>query len=131
MANARENRLLRRHSWSERRNHSMVVLVWSHSYSTGVLGARNFAPRDTPASGAQARLLAPAPVLADRWQRAFELFVEFHLVAGNHFVGFVRHADDGLQFVKHLIGHTLFSRGGGVRRNAVVTIVGDAHRHVE
>lgn len=63
------------------------------------------------------------PVLLDRWQSTFELFVEFHLVAGNHFIGFIGHADDRLQLMEHLVGHTFFARRRGVRRDAVVTIV--------
>ncbi len=75
------------------------------SYSTDVLMARKFALKVTvrrffkttwivfeqplPATG-------DSPALLDRWQRPFELFVDFHLISCDHFIGFVGHADDGL-----------------------------------
>ena len=64
-------------------------------------------------------------------QRRAELLVDFDLVAGDEFVGFVSHADDGLQLREHRVGHALFEGGGGVRRDAVVAIVGDADGDVE
>ena len=50
-------------------------------------------------------------------------------VAGHQLVGFVGHADDRLQFVEHRVGLALFSRGRGVRSDAVPAIVGDARTH--
>ena len=56
-------------------------------------------------------------------QRRAELLVNFHLVACHELIGLVGHADDGLQFRKHGVGHALFEGGGGVRCDAVVAIV--------
>jgi hypothetical protein len=63
-----------------------------------------------------------------RWE---ELLVDFHLIAGDELIGFVRHADDRLQLLEHSVGHAFFEGGGGVRSDAVVAIVGDADGDVE
>src|SRR5580658_3230038 len=60
-----------------------------------------------------------------------ELLVNFHLIAGDELVGLVGHSDDGLQLLKHGIGHSFFECGSGVRSNTVVAIVRDADRNVE
>jgi hypothetical protein len=60
-----------------------------------------------------------------------ESLVDFDLVAGDELVGFVGHADDGLEFLEHGVGHTLGKGGSGVGSDAVVAIVGDADGDVE
>jgi len=47
------------------------------------------------------------------------------------FVGFVGHADDGLQFLEHGVVHSFAESGSGVRSDAVIAIIGDAHRDVD
>src|SRR5262249_49762377 len=50
-------------------------------------------------------------------QRRLELLINLHLVARHHFVRLIRHSNDGLQFLEHFRGHSLFERGRCVRRN--------------
>ncbi len=59
-------------------------------------------------------------------KRGLEALVDFDLIAGDELVGFVGHADDGLQFFEHRVGHSFAEGGSGVRGNAVVAVVGDA-----
>jgi hypothetical protein len=59
-------------------------------------------------------------------KRRKEALVDFDLVAGDEFVGFVGHADDGLQFLEHGVGHSFAEGGSSVRGDAVVAVVGDA-----
>jgi len=52
------------------------------------------------------------PVVSGRQfcQRWFEPLVDLDLVAGDQLVGFVRHADDGLKFMEHGVGHAFAAR---------------------
>jgi hypothetical protein len=61
-----------------------------------------------------------------RVQRRTELLVHFDLIAGDQLIGLVSHSDDGLQLREHGIGQAFFESGGGVRGDAVMTVVGDA-----
>jgi hypothetical protein len=70
-------------------------------------------------------------VLTDRCERRFELFVDLYLVARDYFVGFVGHADDGLQFVEHRVSHSFFARGSGVRSYAVAAIIRHAYSDIK
>ena len=67
--------------------------------------------------------------LARQWRR--EAFVDFDLIAGDELVGFVGHADDGLEFLEHGVGHALAEGRSGMRGDAVVAVVGDADGDVE
>jgi len=57
--------------------------------------------------------------------------VDFDLIAGDELVGFVGHADDGLKFLEHGVGHALAKGGSGVGSDAVVAVVGDTDGDVE
>ena len=59
-------------------------------------------------------------------KRWLETLVDFDLIAGNELVGFIGHADDGLQFLEHGVGHSFAEGGSGVRSDAVVAVVGHA-----
>src|SRR6266850_1589563 len=59
-------------------------------------------------------------------KRRHEALVDFDLIAGDQLVGFVGHANDGLEFLEHGVGHALAEGGRGVRCDAVVAVVGDA-----
>ncbi len=63
--------------------------------------------------------------------RLFELLVEFYLIAGYKRVGFIRHADNGHQFAKYLVGHALLARGGGMRSDAVAALIRNADGDVD
>jgi hypothetical protein len=60
-----------------------------------------------------------------------EAVVDFNLIAGDQFIGFVGHSDDGLQFVEHSVGHAFAACRGGMRSNAIVTVVSNADGDVE
>src|SRR5580700_3941385 len=91
-------------------SHSTCVPTWKHlSRRTAVLWVET-------------------GLTTQRWE---ELLVDFHLIAGDELIGFVRHADDRLQLLEHSVGHAFFEGGGGVRSDAVVAIVGDADGDVE
>src|SRR5207302_6714684 len=60
-----------------------------------------------------------------------KLFVDLHLIAGDHLVGFVGHADYGHQLLEHFVGHTFFLRRDGVGGDAVVALVGDTDGYVD
>src|SRR5580704_15954220 len=64
-------------------------------------------------------------------QRWAELLVDFNLIAGDEFIGFVGHANDRLQLREHSVGHAFFEGRGGVRGDAIVAVVGDADGHVD
>src|SRR5258708_15890032 len=64
-------------------------------------------------------------------ERKLELLVDLDLIPGDQLVGFVGHADDRLQFVKHRVGHPLLARRRRVRGDAVRTVVGHADRDVQ
>ena len=52
--------------------------------------------------------------------------VDFDLITGDKFVGFIGHADNGLKLLEHRVGHSFGEGGSGVRGDAVVAVVGDA-----
>ena len=64
-------------------------------------------------------------------KRRHEAFVDFDLIAGDELVGFIGHANDGLEFLEHGVGHALAKGGSSVRRDTVVAVVGDADSDVK
>ena len=62
---------------------------------------------------------------------ALELVIDFDLIARHHFVGFIGHADDRHEFLEHGIRHAFLLCGGGVGRDAIVTLIGDADGDVD
>src|SRR6266480_2607023 len=59
-------------------------------------------------------------------KRGQEALVDFYLIAGDEFVGFVGHADDGLELLEHGSGHSFAEGGSGVRGDTVGAVVSDA-----
>ncbi len=64
-------------------------------------------------------------------ERGLEALVDFDLIAGDELVSFVGHADDGLKFLEHGVGHSFAEGGSSVRGDAVVAVVGDAYGDVD
>ena len=60
----------------------------------------------------------------------FEAVVDFHLIPSDEFVGFVGHADYGLQFLEHFRGHAFAKSGSGVGGDTVAAIVCHTHGDV-
>src|SRR5579863_6640263 len=62
---------------------------------------------------------------------SFESLVDGNLVAGREAVGFIGHAHDGHEFVKHFPGHALALRGSGMGSDAVRALVRGADRDID
>lgn len=60
-----------------------------------------------------------------------EAFVDLHLISAGESVRLVRHPDNRHDFGEHLVGHARFTRGRGVRRDAIAALVSGADGHIE
>ena len=60
-----------------------------------------------------------------------EALVDGDLIAGDEFVGFVGHANDGVKFLEHRGRHAFGEGRGGVRGDAILAIVRDADGEVQ